>query len=56
VAAGDRLDRELVRDPLGYGESRVGPTRFVYEDPLAVLFEVDPAARMVKVWNVWRPR
>lgn len=56
VAAGNRLDRALVRDPLTYGESRVGPSRFVYEDPLAVLFDVDPAAGTVKVWHVWRPR
>jgi hypothetical protein len=55
VAAGDRLDQALARDPLGMGESRVGATRFAYESPLAVLYDVEPVARTVKVWHVWRP-
>jgi hypothetical protein len=55
VAAGDRLDRSLARDPLGIGESRIGATRFVYESPLAVLYDVDGVGHTVKVWHVWRP-
>jgi hypothetical protein len=54
AAAANRIDQDLERDPLSAGESRQGDTRIHIVEPLAVLFDVDPAQRTVTVWSVWR--
>jgi hypothetical protein len=54
AAAADAIDAALARDPLALGEARGGPTRIVFEVPLAVLFDVDVVARRVVVWDLWR--
>lgn len=54
--AADEIDTSLARDPFGQSESRGGQTRFLFAPPLAVLYDVDQAARSVRVWAVWRPR
>lgn len=48
-AASERIDRLLESDPLAVGESRSGANRIVFEPPLAAIFRVDRAARMVFV-------
>lgn len=54
AAAANNIDAALARDPLTLGESRGGRTRIAFLTPLAVLFDVDTAARMVTVWDLWR--
>ena len=54
AAAADAVDRALMRDPLGLGESRGGATRIVFEVPLAILFDVEVSGGKVKVWDIWR--
>ena len=54
TAAADAIDADLSSDPLSLGESRAGRTRIVFHRPLAVLFDVDAAARKVIVWDLWR--
>ena len=56
VAAGDRLDRSLTRDPFGVSESRTGATRIVFVPPLVALFDADLKARTVRVTSVWTIR
>ena len=53
VAAGDRLDRALSRDPLVIGESRTGEIRIAFESPLGITYQVDQQARTVTVTSVW---
>jgi hypothetical protein len=50
--AADRVESLLARDPLGQGESRSGNDRLLFERPLAVLYRVEPAARVVWVITV----
>jgi hypothetical protein len=45
--AADRVEFLLKRDPLAQGESRSGNERLMFEGPLAVLYRVEPAARVV---------
>jgi hypothetical protein len=52
TAASNRIDRLLATDPLTAGESRDGEDRIVFDAPLAVIFRVDRAARMVFVLTV----
>jgi hypothetical protein len=47
------LDRQLQHDPHEQGESRGGPTRILFLAPLAVLFEVDEAKKLVNVLRAW---
>jgi hypothetical protein len=54
TAAANEIDARLARDPLSQGEGREGATRILFVEPLAVLFEVDTAARRVTVFDVWR--
>ena len=54
TAAANSVDAALSRDPLSLGESRGGKTRIVFDAPLAILFDVDVAARKVTVWDLWR--
>lgn len=54
--AASSIDESLQRDPVTAGESRDGSLRILFVPPLAVLFEVDVAARVVDVIHVWRVR
>jgi hypothetical protein len=54
TAAANEIDTRLARDPLSQGESREGATRILFVEPLAVLYEVDPTRRHVRVFDVWR--
>lgn len=54
VAAADKIDAALAREPLSFGESRGGATRLVLVAPLAALYDVDEPNRLVTVWNLWR--
>jgi hypothetical protein len=51
--AANRIDRELKRDADAKG-APWGRFRVYSDDPLAVLFEVDPGDRMVRVFVVRR--
>jgi uncharacterized heparinase superfamily protein len=51
-----RLERHLRYNPHQQGESRQGQTRILFEAPLAMLFEVDDAQRMVRVLRIWMIR
>lgn len=52
TAAADALDAALRGDPHQYGESRGGSTRMVVVPPLAVVYEVIDADRLVEVLSV----
>ena len=52
--AADEIDRRLGNDPQLQGESRTETTRIVFVEPLAILFEVSEADRMVYVLKIWR--
>jgi hypothetical protein len=54
TAAANAIDAALARDPTSQGEARDGDTRILFVEPLVVLFEVDPANRHVRVFDVWR--
>jgi hypothetical protein len=53
LRATSRVDKELQRDPLRQGESREGGTRILFAAPLAVVFEVDEAKKLVRVLRSW---
>lgn len=50
--ASERIDRAIMADPTGAGESRDADDRIVFAPPLAAIYRVDPAARMVFVLSV----
>jgi len=52
--AADTIDRMLASDPEGAGESRVSTVRILFEEPLAVVYDVRQADLVVKVWAVWQ--
>jgi len=52
--ASDTIDRLLTSTPLIVGESRVSNLRILFEEPLAVLYDVREADHLVKVWAVWQ--
>jgi plasmid stabilization system protein ParE len=54
TAAANLIDDCLMRDPLGQGEARAGPTRILLVEPLAVFYDVDLPHHQVTVWDVWR--
>ena len=54
--ASDEIDRLLSRDPTNIGESRVSNFRILFKPPRAVVYDVKPLDRKVKVWSVWRIR
>jgi len=54
--AASTIDEDLQRNPVTAGESRDGSLRILFVPPLAVLFEVEVAARLVVVVHVWRVR
>ena len=51
--AADRIDRLLRRNAAEEGESRWDNFRVLFESPLAVLYRVSPADRIVQVVSVW---
>jgi hypothetical protein len=52
--ASDKIDRLLESNPKGLGESRASSLRILFEEPLAVVYDVREADFMVKVWAVWQ--
>jgi hypothetical protein len=50
--AANHIDSRLKRDPANQGESRGGQSRIVIEPPLAAIFEVNEADRIVEVLKV----
>jgi hypothetical protein len=53
--AADDIDNRLRKDPHNQGESRVGDgVRVIVVEPLAALFEISDADRLVTVLKVWR--
>lgn len=52
TAAADRLDAALRADPRLHGESRGGAIRLVIVPPLAVVYEVLEADRLVEILAV----
>jgi hypothetical protein len=53
--ASGRIDLVLRTNPYLHSESRGKSFRILFVPPLAVLFEVSDADRMVTVRAVWRP-
>jgi hypothetical protein len=51
-----RVNDRLQREPTGQGESRDEKTRILFEAPLAVLFEVDEAKKLVSIVRAWAYR
>ncbi len=49
-----RVEERLGRSPETLGESREGDSRVLHDDPLGVLFEIDPQRRVVRILSVWR--
>jgi hypothetical protein len=52
--AAKEIDRQLMTDPMEFGESRDGAVRIGYARPLGALFEVFDDVRAVVVYDVWR--
>lgn len=48
------LEHELVTNPEETGESRSGADRIAFEAPIAVIFEIDRPARLVRIVQAWR--
>jgi hypothetical protein len=55
TAAAYRIDQRLTNDPDQQGAARSPGVRILVEPPLAVLFEVSPLDRIVRVFHVWLP-
>lgn len=54
AASARRIDQQLIRHPLRFGESRDQELRIAFESPLAILFDVFQEERTVVVYRVWR--
>jgi hypothetical protein len=54
--AANAIDLRLGSSPLDEGESREEGRRILLVAPLAVVFEVFPADRVVRILHVWRFR
>lgn len=54
AAAARVIDKQLVTDPLEFGESRYDTLRIGFERPLGVLYEVIDDVATVIVYEVWR--
>jgi hypothetical protein len=55
ASAVQRLDPQLVRDPMAVGESRGGNRRVAIEPPIVVWFVVSAPDRTVRVNHVSKP-
>jgi hypothetical protein len=53
--AANRIDTILRSNPHAHSESREANLRILFVPPLAVLFDIREADRVVKVRAVWRP-
>jgi hypothetical protein len=53
--AANRIDSILRLNPYAHSESRDEDFRILFVPPLAVLFDVNDADRLVTVRAVWRP-
>ncbi len=53
LRASRQLDQQLYLDPQQKGEAREGNVRIAFQEPLAVLFEVDEAKKMVRILRAW---
>lgn len=53
--ASNQIDSILRSNPYAYSESREQDLRIMFVPPLAILFEVREADRIVTVRAVWRP-
>jgi hypothetical protein len=53
--AANRIDSLLGSNPYGHSESREENLRILFAPPLAILFEISDADRMVTVRALWRP-
>lgn len=51
----ERLERQLKRDPLEVGESRIPFIRVVSCGPLVIWFQVNAEATRVRIFHVTRP-
>lgn len=56
AAAADQIDASLAREPQLVGESRGGSTYIAIVAPLAVFYDIDEPNRLVRIWDLWRPR
>lgn len=54
AAAAREIDKQLIAEPLRFGESRFDAVRVGFVRPLGVQFEVLEDARAVIVYDVWR--
>lgn len=54
ATAARQIDRQLIADPLHFGESRFEAVRIGFVRPLGVQFEVLEDVRTVVVYDVWR--
>ena len=52
--AANQTEVALQSEPEGQGESRTKGRRILFVRPLAAVFRVDPAQRLVTVSGVWR--
>jgi hypothetical protein len=53
-SSANEIDRQLMSDPPGFGESRDEALRIGFIRPLGVLFEVFDDMRTIVVYDVWR--
>jgi hypothetical protein len=56
LRASGRIDQRLHHFPQEQGESRDDNTRILFQAPLAVLFEVDEAKKLVSIRRAWTYR
>ncbi len=54
AAAAREIDRHLISDPHGFGESRYDTVRVGFAYPLGVQFEVMDDVRTAVVYDAWR--
>lgn len=54
TASARDIDRALKHNPQNAGESRPNDRRVLFAAPLAVLFEVDEDAEIVRILKTWR--
>ncbi len=53
LRASRKLDQQLHTEPQEKGEAREGNVRIAFQEPLAVLFEVDEAKKLVRILRAW---
>jgi hypothetical protein len=53
LRASRQVDLQLGQEPQRQGESRGGRTRILFRAPVAVLFEVDEARKLVRIVRSW---